>query len=56
MLHGLPAREYTAKMAVPPRKQLRLNTYPLLRGQVYPCGSRGRQKLHRNDPALNYPR
>jgi len=28
MWHGLPAREITAKMAVPPIKQLRLNTYP----------------------------
>jgi len=27
MWHGLPARENTAKMAVPPIKQLRLNTY-----------------------------
>jgi len=27
MWHGLPAREITAKMAVPPIKQLRLNTY-----------------------------
>jgi len=25
--HGLPALENTAKMAMPPRKQLRLNTY-----------------------------
>jgi len=27
MWHGLPAREITAKMAVPPIKQPRLNTY-----------------------------
>jgi len=35
MWHGLPAREITAKMAVPPIKQLRLNTYkPKALGQV----------------------
>jgi len=32
MWHGLPAREITAKMAVPPIKQLRLNTYPAFAG------------------------
>jgi len=32
MWHGLPAREITAKMAVPPIKQLRLNTYPAKAG------------------------
>ena len=32
MWHGLPARENTAKMAVPPIKQLRLNTYPAKAG------------------------
>jgi len=31
MWHGLPAREITAKMAVPPIKQLRLNTYHRMR-------------------------
>jgi len=32
MWHGLPARENTAKMAVPLIKQLRLNTYPAKAG------------------------
>jgi len=35
MWHGLPAREITAKMAVPPIKQLRLNTYPVKLGAKY---------------------
>jgi len=42
MWHGLAAREITAKMAVPPIKQLRLNTYkPKAFGMVPPSLSTG---------------